>query len=156
MAKKPKNKPNEEDQNVVDPTLEPEQQKDDVEKQDQQDNNDDCTSDDEYYKRKKDRNKPVFKIDNVTTVENPEIANENWFKSYWRPAVGWAFIAIIIFDFIIGPIGNGLLFAYFKIGPYSPWSPLTLQGGGLFYIALGSILGIYAFGRTQEKKEYFK
>jgi len=31
------------------------------------------------------------------------------------------------------------------------WSPLTLQGAGLFHIAMGAVLGIAAFGRTQEK-----
>ena len=29
--------------------------------------------------------------------------------------------------------------------------PLTLQGAGLFHIAMGAVLGIAAFGRTQEK-----
>jgi hypothetical protein len=31
------------------------------------------------------------------------------------------------------------------------WQPLTLQGAGLFHIAMGAVLGIAAFGRTQEK-----
>ena len=31
------------------------------------------------------------------------------------------------------------------------WNPLTLQGAGLFHIAMGAVLGISAFGRTQEK-----
>ena len=31
------------------------------------------------------------------------------------------------------------------------WNPLTLQGAGLFHIAMGAVLGIAAFGRTQEK-----
>jgi hypothetical protein len=31
------------------------------------------------------------------------------------------------------------------------WQPLTLQGAGLFHIAMGAVLGISAFGRTQEK-----
>jgi hypothetical protein len=29
--------------------------------------------------------------------------------------------------------------------------PLTLQGAGLFHMAMGAILGIAAYGRTQEK-----
>ena len=33
----------------------------------------------------------------------------------------------------------------------SQWNPLTLQGAGLFHIAMGAVLGIAAFGRTQEK-----
>jgi hypothetical protein len=31
------------------------------------------------------------------------------------------------------------------------WQPLTLQGGGLYHIAMGVVLGISAHGRTQEK-----
>jgi len=31
------------------------------------------------------------------------------------------------------------------------WQPLTLQGAGLFHLAMGAVLGIAAFGRTQEK-----
>jgi hypothetical protein len=33
----------------------------------------------------------------------------------------------------------------------SQWQPLTLQGAGLFHIAMGAVLGIAAYGRTQEK-----
>jgi hypothetical protein len=33
----------------------------------------------------------------------------------------------------------------------SQWQPLTLQGAGLFHLAMGAVLGIAAFGRTQEK-----
>jgi len=31
------------------------------------------------------------------------------------------------------------------------WDPLTLKGAGLFHIAMGTVLGITAYGRTQEK-----
>jgi hypothetical protein len=33
----------------------------------------------------------------------------------------------------------------------SQWLPITLQGGGLYHIALGAILGVAAYGRSQEK-----
>jgi hypothetical protein len=29
--------------------------------------------------------------------------------------------------------------------------PITLQGAGLFHLAMGAVLGIAAYGRTQEK-----
>jgi hypothetical protein len=29
--------------------------------------------------------------------------------------------------------------------------PITLQGGGLFHVAMGAVLGVTAYGRTQEK-----
>jgi hypothetical protein len=31
------------------------------------------------------------------------------------------------------------------------WVPLTLQGGGMYHIAMGAILGISAFTRGKEK-----
>jgi hypothetical protein len=33
----------------------------------------------------------------------------------------------------------------------SQWMPLTLQGAGLYHVAMGAVLGLTAFGRTQEK-----
>jgi hypothetical protein len=31
------------------------------------------------------------------------------------------------------------------------WQPITLQGAGLFHLSMGAIIGVAAFGRTQEK-----
>ena len=36
------------------------------------------------------------------------------------------------------------------------WQPLTVQGGGLFHVAFGAILGIAAWTRGQEKVEFAK
>jgi hypothetical protein len=38
-----------------------------------------------------------------------------------------------------------------KVGTMAQWQPLTLQGAGLFHIAMGAVLGLAAMGRTQEK-----
>jgi hypothetical protein len=35
--------------------------------------------------------------------------------------------------------------------PITQWQPLTLQGAGLYHMAMGAVLGLAAFGRTQEK-----
>jgi len=53
-------------------------------------------------------------------------------------------------DMVIFPILWSLLqtFTHTQI---TQWNPLTLQGAGLFHIAMGAVLGIAAFGRTQEK-----
>jgi hypothetical protein len=53
-------------------------------------------------------------------------------------------------DMIVFPILWSLLqtFTHTQI---TQWNPLTLQGAGLFHIAMGAVLGIAAFGRTQEK-----
>lgn len=34
---------------------------------------------------------------------------------------------------------------------FRQWGPLTLQGGGLFHMAMGAVLGITAWSRGQEK-----
>jgi hypothetical protein len=41
--------------------------------------------------------------------------------------------------------------AFYHIVPFVQWQPLTLQGAGLFHIAMGAVLGIAAYGRTKEK-----
>jgi len=41
--------------------------------------------------------------------------------------------------------------ALFHGGVNVQWQPLTLQGAGLFHISMGAVLGLAAYGRTQEK-----
>jgi hypothetical protein len=55
-----------------------------------------------------------------------------------------------MFDMILFPILWSLLQTVTHT-PITQWNPLTLQGAGLFHIAMGAVLGIAAFGRTQEK-----
>jgi hypothetical protein len=33
------------------------------------------------------------------------------------------------------------------------WQPLTLQGAGLYHVAMGAVIGVTAWGRTREKLE---
>ena len=77
--------------------------------------------------------------------------NEDWINKKWRPAMGWMYMAVCTFDFIVFPIAWSLLQALTKGSVTTPWQPITLQGAGLFHIAMGAVLGISAFGRTQEK-----
>ena len=35
--------------------------------------------------------------------------------------------------------------------PIVAWNPLTLQGAGLYHLAMGAILGVAAWSRGQEK-----
>lgn len=88
-------------------------------------------------------------IGNVFATKK-ELASEHWFKSYWRPFAAWSYIAIVLFDFLLAPILNGVFF-YLTGMPFIPWHPLTLEGGGLFHLAFGSFVGIYSYGRTKEK-----
>jgi hypothetical protein len=96
-------------------------------------------------------------------------------KRYWRPIAAYVYIAICVFDFVGMPLFmelqndrvNTRAFAEIKqlegaetqqaaieainLGPRE-WAPLTLEGGGLFHIAFGAILGVAAWTRGQEKR----
>ena len=80
-----------------------------------------------------------------------EQKKEDWMNSKWRPMMGWLYMATCTFDFVIFPILWSLLQAITKAGQITQWQPLTLQGAGLYHIAMGAVLGLAAFGRTQEK-----
>lgn len=87
---------------------------------------------------------------------NNNTATEHWMKSYWRPAMGWLYMAICAFDFIVGPILSLTMPAVLSsIGvesvSYTPWESLTLSNGGLIHLAFGAILGVTAWTRGQEK-----
>lgn len=83
------------------------------------------------------------------------VANDNtdWINKKWRPAMGWVYMATCVSDFIIFPILWSMLQAYSDGRVSDQWQPLTLQGAGLFHIAMGAVLGIAAYGRTKEKLE---
>ena len=75
---------------------------------------------------------------------------EDWMQKKWRPAMGWTYMIICVLDMAVFPVIWSLAQMITK-QPLSQWMPLTLQGAGLFHIAMGAVLGIAAFGRTQEK-----
>ena len=76
---------------------------------------------------------------------------EDWMNSKWRPMMGWMYMVVCSFDFVIAPILWSLLQSISHGSVNTQWQPLTLQGAGLFHIAMGAVLGIAAYGRTQEK-----
>ena len=76
--------------------------------------------------------------------------DEDWMQKKWRPAMGWMYMLICLLDMAIFPVLWSLLQVFTK-QPITQWSPLTLQGAGLFHLAMGAVLGIAAYGRTQEK-----
>ena len=76
---------------------------------------------------------------------------DDWLNTKWRPMVGWVYMAVCITDFILFPILWSLLQSSFNGQVTAQWQPLTLQGAGLFHVAMGAVLGIAAYGRTQEK-----
>ena len=77
--------------------------------------------------------------------------NEDWMNSKWRPAMGWMYMLVCTSDFVIFPILWSLVQVIGGGRVETQWSPITLQGAGLFHMAMGAILGIAAYGRTQEK-----
>lgn len=81
-------------------------------------------------------------------------AKDDWMQNKWRPAMGWMYMMVCVFDFMVFPI----LWAIVQFwetdaanDAFRQWQPLTLQGAGLFHMAMGAVLGISAYGRTQEK-----
>ena len=105
---------------------------------------------------------------------NPKNHLEHGFKRYWRPMAAYIYLAICIFDFMGAPLwiehANQTVnvAAFEQIANFEnkevqiklienmelgnrEWEPLNLQGGGLFHLAFGAILGISAFTRGKEK-----
>ncbi len=84
-----------------------------------------------------------------STIAN---TNTDWINNKYRPAMGWTYMIICIFDFIIAPIMWSIVQAIGNGGVVSTqWAPLSLGGGGLLHVAFGAVIGISAFGRTKEK-----
>ena len=78
---------------------------------------------------------------------------ERWVHDKWRPAIGWLYGIIVFFDFVLAPIGYSILQLIIGIqdGNIEQWAPLTLKGAGLFHVSMLAIVGVTAYGRTQEK-----
>ena len=84
------------------------------------------------------------------TQQEPK-AEESWVKSMWRPAMGWLYMIICFMDFVAFPAISMFMPILIKGMPYMAWQSLTLSNGGLIHMAFGAILGVAAYGRTQEK-----
>lgn len=76
--------------------------------------------------------------------------DEDWMQKKWRPAMGWMYMVVCFCDMVLFPVAWSILQAVLH-QPVTQWNPLTLQGAGLFHLAMGAVLGIAAWGRTQEK-----
>jgi hypothetical protein len=84
-------------------------------------------------------------------MSESEKKKEDWMNSKWRPMMGWMYMCVCSFDFVVAPILWSLTQSLFHGAVNVQWQPLTLQGAGLFHISMGAVLGIAAYGRTQEK-----
>ena len=91
----------------------------------------------------------------VADTSSESKKEESWVKSMWRPAMGWLYMLICLMDFVVFPAIAMFLPVMLKgIGitmQYAAWQSLTLSNGGLIHMAFGAILGVAAYGRTQEK-----
>jgi hypothetical protein len=76
---------------------------------------------------------------------------EDWMNAKWRPMMGWMYMLVCTCDFVVFPILWSIVQTLGHGRIETQWSPITLQGAGLFHMAMGAIIGVAAFGRTQEK-----
>ena len=86
----------------------------------------------------------------MSEEQKPEKKDEDWMQKKWRPARGWMYMGICPLDMAVFPVLWSVL-QMIQHTTITQWQPLTLQGAGLFHVAMGAVLGIAAFGRTQEK-----
>ena len=75
----------------------------------------------------------------------------DWINKKMRPMMGWIYMLTCTCDFVLFPVLWSMLQALSHGSVTSQWQPLTLQGAGLYHIAMGAVLGIAAYGRTKEK-----
>jgi hypothetical protein len=87
----------------------------------------------------------------VKHMSESEKKKEDWMNNKWRPMMGWMYMGVCMCDFVLFPVLWSLHQSLSHGNVSSQWQPLTLQGAGLFHIAMGAVLGIAAMGRTQEK-----
>ena len=87
-------------------------------------------------------------------AEAPKKKDEDWMTKKWRPMMAIMYMFCCLADFFIFPI----MFTVVQFwetqaanDAFRQWVPITLQGGGLFHVAMGAVLGVSAYGRTQEK-----
>ncbi len=87
----------------------------------------------------------------VKVISESEKKKEDWMNAKWRPMMGWMYMLVCTCDFVLFPVLWGVLQTVGGGRVETQWMPITLQGAGLFHIAMGAVLGIAAMGRTQEK-----
>jgi hypothetical protein len=81
-------------------------------------------------------------------------AEEDWMTKKWRPMMAIMYMTACLFDFVFFPIMFTIV-QFWEVSAandaFRQWAPITLQGGGLFHVAMGAVLGVSAWSRGQEK-----
>ena len=75
---------------------------------------------------------------------------DDYLKDLWRPMMAWVYAITVMFDFVIAPVLLGV-YTIATGQKYIQWQPLTIQGGGMFHIAMGAVIGVSSYGHSQEK-----
>jgi len=87
-------------------------------------------------------------------IKVEEKAQEDWMTKKWRPMMAMMYMICCLCDFALFPIMFTVV-QFWEVqaanDAFRQWVPITLQGGGLFHVAMGGVLGVTAYGRTQEK-----
>ena len=90
----------------------------------------------------------------VKEVKEVKKKDEDWMTKKWRPLMAMMYMTCCLADFFLFPV----MFTVVQFwetqaanDAFRQWVPITLQGGGLFHVAMGAVLGVSAYGRTQEK-----
>ena len=80
---------------------------------------------------------------------------QSWAQRNWRSHTAYAYTITCVCDFIIFPV-CAWVFAYYTKTTFVPWTPLTLQGAGLYHIAMGAIVGVTSWQKSNEQIEQIK
>lgn len=90
----------------------------------------------------------------VKEVKEEVKPSEDWMTKKWRPMMAIMYMICCVCDFALFPILFTIV-QFWEVqasnDAFRQWVPITLQGGGLFHVAMGAVLGVTAYGRTQEK-----
>lgn len=124
-------------------------------------------NDEDFMTQVKERNEQANQLMNLNnaaltqvgsnSAQNAEVLvkndSEDFINKKWRPMMAWLYMTVCLFDFILFPILWSVAQAVAGGSITTPWQPITLQGAGLFHVAMGAVLGIATYGRTREKIE---
>ena len=86
----------------------------------------------------------------TTTIETSKGFGD-FINTKWRPMMAVIYMLTCLTDFVVFPVLWSVMQALYHGTVTSQWNPLTLQGAGLYHIAMGAVLGLAAYGRSQEK-----
>jgi len=97
--------------------------------------------------KKKESTLPTVKLE-------PGLSKGEWMQKYWRPCAAFMYMICCLCDFAVFPIMFTVVQFWEEQASndaFRQWVPITLQGGGLFHVSMCAVLGVSAYGRTQEK-----